>query len=175
MTKYALKRTLAPICIAVVAVFSAHMPTGAVAEEQRWAVFIEAAAPSGNAYVISWNYSDVVKAVEAAINLCAERTGIPCAPRRLLPSDIYFPDRILFFSTSASFEDGRELFEDYVWEYKARCVLVYTSPGNWRYGVLHGNSEDHVRRKFAKRQRDNDENYVDPVPLVLKELVCNDW
>ena len=175
MAVCALRVILARICVAAVVVFSAYTSASAVAGEQRWGVYIEAPTENANLYAISWNYADLDSALAAAFELCHQKTGIPCAPRRLLSNDVWFPDRIIIFSTAASAEGGREVVEDVAYEFRARCILVYSSTSYGRYGVLLGHSEGEVRRMFAKRNQDHYKNYIDPDPLVVEDLVCNNW
>lgn len=128
-----------------------------------------------NIYVLTWNAKDAESAFARLMESCRDEVGSACWPRYLSNDDIWFPDRVVFFSSAADEKIINE--KDHVWQTRGRCALVYEDNCPYcRYNLIVGDSAEDVETQYrAMVARDRDyyaENYT---PDMHRKVIvrCN--
>lgn len=161
---------------------------GEVASEERWGAFVYVMLGSKDYYSVSWNYPSESQAFEASIKECTKTIGTLCWPRREVNSGeintgyFWVPNHVTIFSTSSPHKrndgvDGGAVLIDrnnYIYQIKARCLLIYQNPSNGRYIDITGDTKEEVEAKFRQERKKDLEYYgYKYPPLVSIKTVCN--
>ena len=127
-------------------------------------------------YVLAWNAENSQAAFSTLMKACREKTGVACWPRSLSSHGVWFPDRVILFSSGASKKIISE--RDHVIQARGRCGLVYEDNCPYcRYHLITGTSakdvEAQYRRKVAGDREYYGENYS---PDMHRKIIqrCND-